>query len=116
MKRDVNLYLNDIIEYIELIENTLKEKNKKDFFNNRDLQDAIIRRVEVIGEAVKNVPLRIRNKYPEVEWKKIAGSRDILTHAYFGVDIDKIWSIYKKDLLVLKKQITKIIKEISEER
>ena len=72
-----------------------------------NLRDATIRRLEIIGEAVKNIPNSFRNKYPEVPWRNIAGFRDILIHAYFGINLDRVWNIIKKDLPDLKKNIKK---------
>src|SRR3989344_8814058 len=107
MKRDINLYLNDIIGAIELIKSSTKNFTKKEFEENRDIQDANIRRIEIIGEAVKHLPIIIRRKYPNIRWEQIAGSRDFLIHSYFGVDIDKIWKVIKEDLLILEKEINK---------
>ncbi len=64
--------------------------------------------MEIIGEATKNIPDTFREKYPDVQWKKIAGLRDIIIHAYFRVDLDVTWEILKKDIPVLKEQILKI--------
>ena len=111
MKRDMVLFLEDIFENVNLIDNSTKNMSKKEFKENRDIQDATIRRIEIIGEAVKNISLNFRNKYPKVEWKKIAGTRDILTHAYFGVDLDKIWVVVKNELPRLKKDIKDILEK-----
>src|SRR3989344_2760701 len=115
MKRDLKLFLNDISVNIELIDNSVRNITKKDFKSNKDLVDATIRRLEVIGEAVKNIPKDFRDKYPYVEWKDISGFRDIIVHAYFVVDLDKIWNVIKDDLPKLKKDIKKIIKELNQE-
>jgi len=71
-----------------------------------------LRRLEVIGEAVKNLPLDFREKYPNIDWKKIAGLRDVLIHAYFGVSLERIWVIVKDDLPDLKKKIKKILDDM----
>ena len=111
MKRELKLFLNDISENINLIENSTKNLTKKDFESNRTLVDATIRRLEIIGEAVKNLPKEFRSKHTHIEWSDIAGFRDIIIHAYFVVDIDKVWNVVKDDIPSLKKDIQKILKE-----
>ena len=64
--------------------------------------------LEIIGEAVKNIPQNFRNAHPNIEWRKIAGLRDVLIHGYFGVDIEKIWEVVKKDIPILKEHVIKI--------
>lgn len=85
MKRDSSLYLKDIIENIELIEKFINEMSYNDFVNDEKTYYAVTRSID-IGEAVKHVPDSIRNKYPEVHWKNMAGMRDIIIHFYFGVN------------------------------
>jgi len=116
MKRDLKLFLEDIIEQIELIEgDSISSKDR--FLKDLRLRDATVRRIEIIGEAVKNISSSFRKKYPEVEWKEIAGTKDIMIHAYFKVDIDIVWKIVKEDLPKLKKQINEILeKEFKSEK
>ena len=110
MKRNINIYLGDILESIELIEKYSKSLFINKFKKSKKNQDAIIRRLEIIGEAIKKIPKEIKDKYPEVKWQEFAGIRDFLSHVYFGINIDRIWGIIKKEIPILKKQI-KIIKE-----
>ena len=109
MKRDLNLFLSDILENIRLIEKSLMNISKPDFESNRDIIDATVRRLEVIGEAVKNLPNSFREKYPKVSWKEIAGIRDRVIHHYFGLDLNLIWDIVHKDIPKLKKDVLNII-------
>ena len=111
--RDVP-YLMHILDAISDIEESIKPLSKKEFEKAKDAKDATIRRVEIIGEAVKNLSNNLKKNHPEVEWKKIAGTRDRITHAYFAVDLDIIWEIVKHSLPVLKKQIQKIVKDLKE--
>ena len=73
--------------------------------------DAVVRNLEVIGEAVKNVPEPVRALHPAVEWRKIAGLRDVLIHAYFGVDVTVVWDVVQNKLPVLREQVDGILKE-----
>lgn len=113
MKRDVGLFIEDISNSIKNIEEFSKNLDKKKFSKDNLRQSAIIRQLEIIGEAVKNIPNTFREKYPKIIWKDIAGLRDILSHAYFGVNVDRVWRIIEADLPKLKEEISKIkIKEI----
>jgi len=112
MKRNFNLFINDILESINAIEKFSKGINKKELDLNRLVQSAIIREIEIIGEAVKNLPNSFREKYQEIPWNKIAGMRDIIIHGYFRVDLDAVWEVIRRDLPILKKQIQKIKKEL----
>ncbi len=86
-KRDYLLFLEDIIEAIVKIEDYTKNVNQDAFSRSSLIQDAVIRNFEVIGEAVKNVPKRVKQNYPQVEWSEAAGFRDVLIHNYFGIDV-----------------------------
>lgn len=111
MKRNLNLFIEDISENINLINNSTKNMSQKEFILNKDIIDAIIRRLEVIGEAAKNLPDSFRDKYPKVPWKDISWFRDVLIHGYFGINLDRIWKVIKEDLPELKKEIKDILKK-----
>ena len=85
MKRRLRLFIEDILESIKLIEKYLGNTSKENLDNNQKLKDSIVRRLEIIGEAVKNIPDNFRKKYPEVPWKKIAGLRDVIIHTYSNI-------------------------------
>jgi len=109
--RDHKLYLDDILEAAKRIERYSKgmtlEKLKKDTL----VLDAVVRNLEIIGEAAKNISGQIRKKHPKIEWKKIAGLRDILAHEYFGIDLEVVWDIIKNKVPILKNQVKGILKE-----
>ena len=109
MKRDPFLFLEDILASIVLIEKYTKNLTLSLLEKKIEKQDSLIRRIEIIGEAAKNLPLDFKNKYSDISWKDIAGMRDIIVHAYFGINLDTIWKVVKNDLPKLKKQIKEII-------
>lgn len=111
MKRDILLYVEEILESINNIEHFMKKLSKEQFFKSLLHQSAVVRQIEIIGEATKNIPASFRGKYPEVPWQRVAGMRDVLIHAYFEVKLDKVWNVIKHDLQELKKQIQHIIEQ-----
>ncbi len=108
MIRDVNLFIADILQSIKDIESFSRGLTKEKFIKNKLKQNAIIRSLEIIGEAVKNIPDSFREKYPKIQWKKIAGFRDVLSHAYFGVSMERVWNTIEQDLSELREEISKI--------
>ena len=115
MKRDISLYLKDILKNMEKAEKFTEEMSYKDFVADEKTKYAIVRCIEIIGEAVKNIPESVRKKYNEVPWKDIAGMRDKVTHFYFGIKLKRVWLAVKEDIPIIKPQIKKILKDISRE-
>lgn len=111
IKNNPNTYVEHILENIRDIEEFSKELTKNKISKDKLRQKAIIRSIEIIGEAVKNLPELFRKKYPKIPWKKISGTRDRIIHHYFGIDLNIVWEIIKKDLPSLKKQMLEIKKE-----
>ncbi len=112
MIKEDKVYLKHIMNEIIKIEKSAKNISQEDFKKDDNIQDATIRRIEIIGEATKNVSIKLKNAHPEIEWKKIAGTRDVLIHAYFSVDIELTWNIVKIQLPDLKEKIKKILEEL----
>ena len=110
MKSDT-IFLRHILENIAKIEPSFSGVSLPDFESDSELVDATLRRLEVIGEAVKNISEQTRSRYPSVEWRKISATRDKLIHFYFGVDTRLIYNIVSNDLPVLKKQVLEILRE-----
>lgn len=112
MKKDTSVFLNHILDSIEWIEKDIAGLSRKEFFENVPIQDAVFRRLEIIGEATRNLNIDFRQNYPDVPWKKIAGMRDKLIHDYFDVDLELVWEVVKKDMPELYKYIQKINKDL----
>jgi len=110
-KRKPDVYLQDIFESILQIEEYLDDVNENEFYRNSQKQDAVLRRLEIIGEAAKHISEEIRDKYDDVPWRRIAGMRDIIIHEYFGITLSMVWVVAKRDLPNLKSRIEKIIKD-----
>ncbi len=112
--RDISFYVKDILECIERIQEYVGNRSYEEFTQDVKVTDAVIRRLEIIGEASKYIPKDIRAKHSEIPWRKIIGMRNRITHAYFSVDYRITWRIIKEELPELKPQIQRILKEIQE--
>jgi len=102
-KRDPTLFLYDILECIEKIEKYVSGMTYEDFENDERTVDAVIRNLEIIGEAARNIPDEFRNKYSDIPWRRIVGLRNVVIHEYFGVDLENIWEIIVNDFTEFKK-------------
>lgn len=111
-KRDYRDYLQDIFDSIKDIEDFTRNMDFEDFARDKKTINAVIRSIEVIGEAAKHIPKSIRDKYPSIPWRKMAGMRDKLIHEYFGVDVKILWKTIKKDIPPLKPLIEKILESL----
>lgn len=113
MKRDYRDYIQDILDSIDDIEKFIGKHSFDKFAKDKKTFNAVIRSIEVIGEAAKNIPKNQRDKHPNIPWKKMAGMRDKLIHEYFGVDPEILWQVAKNDLPPLRPMIKSISKELN---
>jgi len=107
-EREDLVFIKHVLDAINDIKFSIKNLSKKQFIEGKDVRDATIRRIEIIGEAVKNVSEKTKERYSKIEWRKIIGTRDRLIHAYFNVDLDITWDIIKNDIPILENQILKV--------
>jgi len=97
-------FIEDLLESVDRIEDYIPDQTKETFSEDKKTVDAVIRNLEIIGEACTHIPEDIRERYPEVPWTKVVGLRNVVIHHYFGVDVDTIWFIITRQLPELKKQ------------
>lgn len=115
MKRDTRLFIDDILESIKLIRQYLKNIQENEFYSSPQTEDAVTRRIEIIGEAAGKVPDLLRNKYPKIPWVKMTGMRNILAHEYFGVNNKTVWETAVKFIPSIENEIKKILEELNTE-
>jgi len=109
--RDWKLLFEDILESIEKIQSYTKNLSFEDFSINSLVIDGIVRNIEIIGEASKNIPLEIQKKFTDIPWQKLRGIRNRIVHEYFKIDITIIWFIIQNELTPLKEVLTKHLSE-----
>jgi len=109
MSRAVDVLLAEILEAADLLQRYTEGLTYDDFASNVEKQDAVIRRLEIIGEAVKGLPEELRAKYPDTPWSDIAGARDIMIHEYFRVDLELAWQMLQDELPALAAEVRTIL-------
>ncbi len=110
-KRNIKLFFVDMLEALQSIKEYTQDMDYGDFIKDKKTRDAVVRNLEIIGEATKNIPEEIKDKYPEINWKVIAGMRDKLIHEYFGVSNQIVWETITNDLPMFESQIEKIMED-----
>ncbi len=108
MKREYSLFLKDILEAIERIERFMGETTFEAFSQDDLLSSAVVRQLEIIGEAAKHLPAAVRNRYPDIPWSSMARMRDWLLHGYWTVDNEIVWRVIKEELPALKPKLREI--------
>ena len=112
MKKDLRVYLDDVIESSRLIAKYIDGKTKQEFDETEAIQDAVIRRLEIIGEAIKRLPMDFREQHSEIEWKKATGLRDILIHNYDEVETKQVWFTITEVLPPFTIKIEKLLEQL----
>jgi uncharacterized protein with HEPN domain len=115
-KRDFKLFLKDMLDSIDKIEQFTAGMDVEDFLNDEKTSSAVIRKLEIIGEAVKQLPPKIAEENKDIPWKEMAGMRDKLIHWYFGVDYQVVWNVVKKELPALKPLLKEIFDKIEADK
>jgi uncharacterized protein with HEPN domain len=111
MTRGMRLYLADISEAVSKILEYASEMDEEEFERDVRTQDAIARRLEIIGEATKHIPKAFRDKYPDIPWRRMAGLRDVLIHGYFGIELEKVWVVIQDELPKLSSQLEELLEK-----
>jgi uncharacterized protein with HEPN domain len=115
MTRDYSDYINDIANSIDEIEEFIEDIDFDTFSNDKKTINAVIRSLEVMGEAATKIPSDIRDKYPDIPWRRMAGMRNKLIHEYFGVDLEIVWTVCTEEIPPLKPFITQLASDLKEE-
>ena len=110
--RNYTIYLRDILNAIASINEFVKKHNFESFKKDDLVSSAVVIKFEIIGEAAKNIPVSVRNRYPDIPWKEMAGMRDRLIHSYFGIKYELVWNTIKTVFPAIKPAIKKITDEL----
>jgi len=112
MKRNHKLFVKDILDCMEKIDEFIGSMNFEIFIEDDKTKSAVVRKLEIIGEAAKNIPREIRQKYKELPWTDMAGMRDKIAHFYFGIDYSIVWKVIKERLPEIKPVIQEMLMEM----
>jgi uncharacterized protein with HEPN domain len=112
VKKDLRVYLDDILESIINIQDFCRDIAKEDFARDKMRQSAVMRELQIIGEAAKAIPDNVRKEYPEIPWEDITGTRDVITHRYHDIDLDVIWEVVEYELSDLKESVENMMRDL----
>jgi|SRR3989344_8757276 len=113
-KREYNLFIKDIIDAMEHIEEFVGYMTFNELKADEKTSSAVIRKFEVIGEAVKHIPNKVKEEQKDIQWKSMAGMRDRLIHAYFGIDYKLVWATIKIEIPKLKPKLKKLLSSLEQ--
>ncbi|AFH38438.1 HepT-like ribonuclease domain-containing protein [Thermus thermophilus] len=113
-KRDARLLLQDMLESLEKIERYTAGLTFERFAQDDRTVDAVVRNLEVIGEAARQIPSEVRERYPEVPWRRVIGLRNVVVHEYFAVDVEIVWTVVRQSLPELKEALRRMMAELEE--
>ena len=110
MSREHRLFLEDMLQACEKVIRYAQGLTQEQFVANEQAFDAVMRNLEIIGEACKHVPPEVRTQHPSVDWRRIAGLRDVVIHEYFGVDIEIVWDVVTREVPALLEQLKRMLR------
>ncbi len=116
MRRNYEVALQDVLDAISNVAEFVGSKTRDEFSNDKKTLHAVLRNLEVIGEAIKSIPAEVRRRHADVPWKRIGGLRDVLIHQYFGIDVDIVWNIVENKLPELRQQVETILSQADDSR
>lgn len=111
MSRSLLLYCDDILDAIEAIRGYMRGINFEEFAGDPMRCDAVLYQLVIIGEAVRQIPVQVREKHPEIEWRRVVGMRDVVVHGYHRVELSIVWSIATCQLEPLRKVVRRLVRE-----
>lgn len=115
MSRNISVYIRDILQNMCDAEEFIQGMDYEQFVTDKKTLNAVLRSIEVMGEATKHVPNDLRTRYPAVPWKEMAGMRDKLIHEYAGVDVETVWLVIRDRIPAIRPMIEKVLQDLEEQ-
>lgn len=114
MNRDYKLFVKDILDAIDKIDDFIGNMEYGEFIQDDKTATAVVKKIEIIGEAIRNIPRDVKARYNSIPWRDIVGMRNKITHNYFKIDYEIVWNVVKEKLPVLRGQVEQVLKEMDE--